>query len=442
VTSKNNNTRIAAPNGDSHLIGNKTIVTFKADSIPLTPGDGEPSTSQTFHKPIEETSTKKWAMWGDNDNFPLEFQQKLDKLGVALTGIEKNADMHYGNGIGWFKKKVTEKGKIVYMPVVIPEWDAFCENSGFELILADTIQSLETYYIAFVEIILNKAKNKPHSVNLLDTPYCRLEKKVNGKINNMYFVHDIDKAGNDFSPIPMYDPKEPFKYKKCAVVLKYRCFGMPYYAIPNLYSTFLNKWADVAISVPGFLNAIYKNSATLKYHITIPISALKQTYPNYFELTPEEQIAKQEEKKSEIDQAIASSEKAGISVMSVYDDESGYEPIKIEPIKAFIDAQKELPNAQAANSEILFSLGTDPSLVGFGVPGGKNLSGSGSDKRESRENSQKSLKRERLVSLQLAKIIMNMIKPNLEAGVFPAYIDADTSQTLDENPTGSQNIVS
>jgi hypothetical protein len=433
-------TRINHPDGSVSIINDNapTVVTFKADAI--APGIGEPAAASIHHKPVE-FGIKEWAEWGDGDLWPFEFLAKLDKIGVALTGIDINGDMHYGAGVGWFEDEVTEDGKVMKKPVNIKAWNDFEEKTNFNVTHSEVIQSLETFYIAFVEVILTKNKKNIHSVKCLDTPFCRIGKKNDsGKISKMYFVHDADVAGKDSTPINLFDPKNPTKYGKFALILKYKSFGQPYYTTPNINSTFLNGWADVAIDVPKIIKSIYKNQATLKYHITIPLSALKAEHSNYDELSAIKQIEIQENKKSAIDQAITSAERSGISVMSVYNDLEDMKHIEIEPIKSFLDATSELPNAAAANSEILFSLGTDPSLVGSGMPGGKNLSGSGSDKRESRENKQKNLKRERLVSLQLVKVIKQFIS-GIPENAYPAYIDADNSQTLDKNPTGSQNIV-
>ena len=104
-----------------------------------------------------------------------------------------------------------------------------------------------------------------------------------------------------------------------------------------------------------------------------------------------------------------------------------------------MESSSELPTAAAANSELLFALQVDPALIGLGIPGGKNLSGSGSDKRESRNIKQSSLKRERLVSLKLPNLIATI--HGLDYKIYPTYLDTDTSQTLDQNPTGKQTVI-
>jgi hypothetical protein len=77
--------------------------------------------------------------------------------------------------------------------------------------------------------------------------------------------------------------------------------------------------------------------------------------------------------------------RSGRSIISpFFRDTSGKEikGIQVEEIPQNQSNGEFLLDASAGNSEILFPMGVDPSLLGAGIPGGKNLSGSGSDKRE------------------------------------------------------------
>src|SRR5690606_29928170 len=96
----------------------------------------------------------------------------------------------------------------------------------------------------------------------------------------------------------------------------------------------------------------------------------------------------QRQKRSElidaIDDKMSGNQNSGGSLISPFFLKEGKEVkgIQIETIGQ-AEAQGEfLLDASAGNSEILFPMGVDPSLLGGGIPGGKNLSGSGSDKRE------------------------------------------------------------
>lgn len=151
------------------------------------------------------------------------------------------------------------------------------------------------------------------------------------------------------------------------------------------------------------------------------------------------QLEKMQEEQDLINTHLTSEENAGKGIVTFNDSREEGTGITIEPIKNFLDSNSEVINAAAANSEMLFAALVDPSAIGHGIPGGKNLSGSGSDKREARQAKQASLKRERLVSLRLPNLMAVFYK--LDDDIYPTYLDTDTSQTLDQNPTGKQTVV-
>jgi hypothetical protein len=186
---------------------------------------------------------------------------------------------------------------------------------------------------------------------------------------------------------------------------------------------------------------------SIKYIIRVPFELMKRKYINWD--TPEGcetteqvmrwQVARMEELQEQINQHLVNEENAYKGLFTFTDGALEGKGIEVEPIKNYMDSAKELPTAAAANSEILFALQVDPSLIGLGIPGGKSLSGSGSDKRESRQIKQASLKRERLVSLRFPNLIAMLSK--VDESLYPTYLDTDTSQTMDENPTGKQTVV-
>ncbi len=390
--------------------------------------------------PEKELGVEAWSPWGEDDDWPQKFLSNyLDKLGVVGAGISLNADMHFGGGVVWCKDTYND-GKILREVVDIPDWNKFKRETGFELAQSELVESLETFYIAFAEILLNNGY-KVASVKVLDTPRCRFKKMdAKGRITHVYYGVDPEFVEMKAVPIPIYDPSNPKKYKKYVYPVLYRSFGRLYYPTPLIAATIAAGWGDVAISVPKFIKAVYLNQMSLKYQIKVPLSALKANYKEWDEKGEEDQLKMMLEYKDKIDTALTKPENAGKTVIMVYDDAAGKSMVEIEPIKSFFDSSKELPNNVAANSEMLFALGVDPALVGMNMPGGGDLNGSGgSDKRESRKSKQGNLKRERIVSLQLLNHIAFI--NGYPEDVYPAYLDVDTSQTMDENPTGKKTTM-
>lgn len=386
-----------------------------------------------------DINNTKWAPWGDDDQFPQRLNQKLDYLGVVKSALDVNSAMHYGGGIAWFTDEYTEDGKILRKAKKVDGWKKWCRNTGFDVVMGEVIESLEQYYIAFPVITLN-SDGTVASVYLLDTPRCRLGlRNKQGRIEHVFYNVDPSVSLEAADDLPVFHPAFPKKYSQFVYPVQYRTFGKLYYPEPNYYATFRAGWADVSIQVAKFMKNAYTNMMSLKYHLKIPVSTLRARYKDWDQKEEKEQQQLLLDFKTLIDDHLAKPENAGKAIFSVYDDVTDGKTVEIEAIKNFFDSSKELPSNIAGNSEMLFALGTDPAMVGLNNPGGKDLNGSGgSDKRESRKSKQGNLKLERTISLQLPNLIAYL--NNYDPEIYPAYLDVDTSQTMDENPTGKKTI--
>ena len=395
-----------------------------------------------------KNNSKVWAIWGDNDDWPQKLQADMEKLGVAKRALNLSADLHYGSGIQWMKEQVDEENGTLKHIISSPSnWRRWSNLSGFNLSLSDGILSADTFGMAFIRVTM-AADGSVHSFKCLDTPSCRIEKRENGKANFLYYAQDIhEKSAPDEKTVKYKYYDNHGDIKKFAennpvfvYPIRYNSWGKFYYSEPDYYATFRNGWANIAIGVPKLIENIYKNQASLKYHVKIPLSTFKAKYKDWETKEEKDQITLFVQYRDEIETVITSAEAAGKSVFSLYNDLEKFDSITIEPIKSYLDSTKDLPNNLAANSEILFAIGIDPSLLGLNMPGAKDLNGGGgSQRRESLKIKQTTLTRERLVSLQFAWMVS--ILNDYPVDIYPMYIDVDISQTLDENPTGKKTVV-
>jgi len=431
-------------NKTSILIGQAGV--YSTDGITAAPADtakAKPVKMQDEEN--QEAGGNPWAKWGEQDDFAQNLLKKLGKLSIGKRAICLNADAHYGAGIEFFVKEMVEN-KIIKRPVLVPEWDSFKAQTNFDLVHSDAIDLLETYYWVPVRFLTNVSKNKIMEIEALDPYFCRLGKRDDkGNITKLYFSYKFPDTPKkeDYVEYDLFDPQSPNKVNEFVIIFKYSTTGKIYYPEPDYYAVFRNGWVDVACSVPEFINTMYDKSATIKYHIQIPLHFFVNKYKDWREKKEKDQLAIYQEEQKSMDDFLMGKKNAHKSFVSVFGLDDDNKPVpgwKIESIQDYMKKDAELPNNAAANSEILFAFGVDPSTIGLGIPGGKNLSGSGSDKREGIKIKQAMLFRERLVSMQLVNFIIDFNKINTNEGK-PRYVDIDTSQTLDENPTGKQTVV-
>jgi hypothetical protein len=140
-----------------------------------------------------------------------------------------------------------------------------------------------------------------------------------------------------------------------------------------------------------------------------------------------------------IDQNLTGSGNAGKSIQSMKiwdaDSKTSVSAITITPIDNKLKEGIYLPEAEAANSEILFAFGVDPSLIGAGIPGGKLGAGSGSDKSAAFNILQALYKTNQETSLDPINFVRDY--NGWDRTIYPIY-ERTMLTTLDKNPTGSQ----
>lgn len=427
--------------------GSNSVATIIAANGLTTTTNSVPDSKSNVKEPKDPDDIKtsrEWSIWGDNDDWPNVLQETLQKLGVARSALDINSDFHFGQGIQWVKQESNADGTVKHVISNPSDWREWAYTSGFYSALSDDINSRDTFGISFIRVRLTN-NGKIYSMDTLDTPSCRLGmRNSKGFIEKIYYDYNIHEksSGEEAVKLEVYDPSnhDAFikKNKVFVLVNKIRTWGRFYYPEPNYYATIRNGWADIALEVPKLIKNIYKNQATLKYHIKIPYNNLLAAYPCFEEKSESEKLSLIAEYKRGIDEVISGAEAAGKSVFTLFQD--GAEKVEITDIKSAIDNTKDLPNNIAANSEILFAIGVAPSIIGLNMPGGKDLNGSGgSQLRESIKAKQATLTRERLKSLELCYFVKKM--NGYPSDIHPVFVDIDISQTLDENPTGKKNVI-
>ena len=141
----------------------------------------------------------------------------------------------------------------------------------------------------------------------------------------------------------------------------------------------------------------------------------------------------------DIDAHLSGNKNAGKSIQStVFKDRDGnwVKGIEVVPLKDENSSEgKGLLDSSAGNSEIMSATGTDPNLMGVGIPGGKLNGGSGSDKREAFSIQNALFKSKRETTLEIWRLLRDYNKwdPALEGDFAVTNLT-----TLDKNSTGTQ----
>lgn len=414
------------------------------------------------HTPIEEkgaNASGKIALWGDNNQYPKEFMEVLNKNGAGGSSYRFLKATHYGQGFRLYSEDQTDDGKEDKRVVPIksrPPINDFFKVNKMHRVFTEIISDLEHFNLGFPEYILSNDFSKIVSVRRLQTSKMRYE-KINpktGLIENAYFSHSWTKnltPESEFvNKIPVVDSycsaeqvKEYCKSKriyKFTMPIFYPLVDETYYPEPDHHSVYRNGWMDVVNAIPEYKKHFSENQLNVKYMVYISEEYFLRTYSNEWEkFTTEKKMELRKGLTDAIDDHLAGNKNAGKSIQStVFKTREGdwVKGIEVVPLKDENSSEgKGLLDSSAGNSEIMSAIGTDPNLMGVGIPGGKLNGGSGSDKREAFSILNSLFKTKRETTLEIWRLLRDYNTWEDLEGDFAVT----ELTTLDKNPTGTEN---
>lgn len=375
-----------------------TGVLYESQAV-VTTSLTAPGAKPTNPKPRNILSGKLYADWGATNNFPQDLIDKVSKNTVAPSALQFKIKTMYGKGIQPVLVDMDANGKEVLTKVDDPKVNEFFAQNDIRKYLRESITDYVWFGNIFPEVVLNKRGNRIVRLYSNESAYCRWGKidQTSGRIEKCYVSANwptprkeevVEVAVADpYDPIASIRDGSAFKY-----ILPVSCPspGKSYYQTAQWHGAYSNGWIDVANEIPVFKKALFKNQMSIKYHVSIPYDYWDKKFRETGKtLNEEEKKAIITTELQTLNDFLRGTENAGKAFISHF----GTDPVnkrelpgwKIEVLDDKAKDGKWLPDSAAANSEILFAMQVDPSLMGAGMPGGvySGSSGSGSDKRES-----------------------------------------------------------
>lgn len=408
---------------------------------------------------LEDNSSGEIAIWGDDNRYPQEHLAALRKNGAAGSALRLLKATHYGQGFHLFTEDSNEEGKREKNIKSIKDYpdifNFFRQNKMYRF-WTETISDLETFYLGQPEFIIDQGFNKIVSCRRQQTAKIRFEKmnERTGLIENAYLCHNWKRNTTPddeyVAKIPVIDSywnadqiKEYCKSKKIykfIMPIFYPMMDETYYPDPDIHAVHKNGWLEVANSIPEYKKNLFEQQLNLNFIVNISEEYFTRTYGSDWEdFKPDKKQEIRKALATAIDDHLSGNKNAGKSIQSVtYKDTNGnwVKGIEVDQITKGQINGEYLPDASAANSEILFNYQVDPSLIGAGIPGGKMNTGSGSDKREAFSILTSLFKTKRETTLDIWRLLRDF-------NGWPAELEGDFANTvlttLDANPTGVQN---
>jgi hypothetical protein len=365
----------------------------------------KPSSAPVKNNDFEQTL---WSPWGKNNMMPKYIADDVENCGVLAAGLDAKARIATGKGPQPFLlDNITSDGKEELNHVSDSEINNWFEmNDGFEHSYHSTYDHL-TYGLNGGSFVLNRGCKKIYRLARHDAYEIRIEKrsKQTKKSENIYLSASWENAlatydkelqarialleeGNEYNDLVerIKSNKKQLEYAFLSRTLRN---GRQYYPMPTYRSN--RAWIKIARSVPALKIALFKNSITIKYMVTIHPKFWESKYGQvkWTAYTVEQKQKRMDEYYLKLDNWLAGEDNGYKSIFTGgFSDPSSGEwvpHIKIEAVDDKIKDGKYLPESGAANYETLFSLMINPALIGAGSSGDKAYgdTSAGSNVRES-----------------------------------------------------------
>ncbi len=393
-----------------------TEVLFNKDGIPLlgyasnffmsTTGGPEyvkPTRVQPDDDDLESAGKYKIYPWGSDNDFPNSAEQIIRKSTVLKSGLKYKLQMIMGQGI--FPANITgykDDGQEIIKVHPDRELHKLCRSRMIRRYLQNSVRDMLKFGPAFPEFIFDQAGKKIVGINVINARHCRHEQKKDGEIHHVIIFGQwpdspTDKDIKRVQVLDSYDPFADLERLRYSGSLAGKTVIFPmgeffsnndYYPLPDWYTAKEAGWTDISQKVPTFIKKIYENQISWKWHVKIPYAYWDKKYPKteYKDVEKRKNLIQAD--MDAIESNLTSEENAAKAIFTMFEVNAQGKPEEqwiIEPLDNKFKSEYQLIESAVADSNILFSINVNPTIMGAGLPGSGPYAGKtgGSDIRES-----------------------------------------------------------
>ena len=374
-----------------------TVRSAKSTAAGVTKNISHSEVNTFVHNKIE------YVCWGENNRFPDDAELLIHRTGVLQTALNYKSRCCYGQGVIPVESAgIDEKLQEIYKPLNDIDLLLFLHGYTFGNYHIGSFRDINKFGNCFPLLIPNTAGDKIVRIDAINARHCRLsvdkskllvyggfsENEVPAADEKNLVVYDML---NETDPQLHLDGlvSKSGKLSKPVAFPRIRNYlsNNDYYARTDWWAAYKSGWIDIAHQIPQFLKRAYENAITVMWHIKVPDSYYDKYFPIRDYENTKQRLSAITSWQDDLEKNLTGVENAQKAIFTSFClNESGKaeEQITIERLDSKMNMDEKLSTSAAANSEILFSLMVNPSVLGAGMPGGPYAgnAGSGSDIRE------------------------------------------------------------
>lgn len=337
------------------------------------------------------------SVWGDDNDFPSTLKKHLRKSGILRSSIDYKVRLAMGQGL--YACKVTgynKDGSEILELIFDKKIDKWLQSRMIYKYLLKAYTNLYEYGNAF-PVIISNGKGYLSKITVKDSPFARFTVMKDGCFDKVLFSGkwpDVNSAADvdavDVIDVDATDEEIEAQLKlsnRIVFPLSLYTSGNLYYALPAWDAARQAGWLGITEKIPEYLNAMFENQMSLKYHVRIPYSYWDKLFPKQEYKDP---IKRQElitKELGAIEKSLTDTKNAKKALFTHFEvnrNGKAEEKWEVDVLDDKFKNDMYLPQSAAANAEIMTSMSINPSIKGMSMAAGPyaGSAGSGSDIRE------------------------------------------------------------
>jgi len=340
----------------------------------------------------DQQGTQDMLYWGEDNLYPQTLNKWIEKHPILSSKLPWFAMALASGGITYGTRSAEG-----FKPAFDAKIEAFNKAINLKRYQIDFPIEVVKFWTGFVELILSKDRSKIVNVVPQDSTFCRVTRTDSPKykddpqvfINANWDSGDMETNGMTIQR-KMLDPytdrvEQVRNGKEYAYIYPVMgpTSGRIGYSEAPWTSALKSKWLEYSLAIPEAKLAKITNAMMVMFHIEVPNTYWKASYPDWDE-KKDEQAKRKLEKQGEWTKTLTSKDNWGKTVMTSYeqfvDGKTGHH-ILFKVLENPFKSTELIEDSFEANSQIYQALMMDATLNGT-IPGKQMGAGSGSDKRE------------------------------------------------------------
>lgn len=217
--------------------------------------------------------------YGDNNNLPKDIQRVIQANSDAPGMLKRKSGMLWGKGPKLYREKIDDDNQFNKEWVEDKEVQKWLNTWDYEDYLMRCGVDFSYIEGAFTKVYLNKGARVGNKQRISKLEHIGVDRARLASDFKEYTRNPTHAVVTDFSfetlnslmdmkVYPLFDVRNPFKFRNSMYYSNMYSFCADYYTVPDIYGSL--EWIRRSNAIPLILKALSKNSINLSYHVVSP----------------------------------------------------------------------------------------------------------------------------------------------------------------------------